>query len=472
MQQTLPKIKIDIDEAKAELCKRSFFFFLQEFWHIIIDDDFEYNWHIEYLCEELQTLNETVKNREPKLYDLIINIPPGTSKSTICTIMYPAWVWVNDPSQKFLTASYSSSLSTDHAVKSRDIIRSEKFVKYFGDLIKKDSDNKTHYQNNFNGARMVTSVGGTATGKHAHQIIIDDPINPQESDSIVLRENANRWIDRTLSTRKVDKKITPTILIMQRLHQEDPTGHLLAKSGKNIKHICLPGELSPAVTPAELKDKYTDGLLDANRLGSAVLEELKTDLGSYGYAGQIAQLPAPEGGMIWQKWFIEIEDKDFPDIKQLQSVGTDWDLAYTENEMNSASGYISAGKMGNNMYIFNIGYIYKEFPELIKSMALQQSPHYIENKGPGKSSKQTLHQMGISAIEVKLKGGDKVSRARNATPKAEAGFCYIKKSLAQKLYYDDKQGILNFPNAPGDDMQDALVQSIQRLLGKNDFFSI
>src|SRR5690606_32821527 len=241
------------------MCRRSFFFFLTEFWDVVIPDNFIYNWHIEYLCEELQKVQYRVKKRLPKEYDLIINIPPGTSKSTICTIMYPVWCWTTDPSQRFITASYSNSLSIDHAVKSRDILRSERYIKYFGELIKKDNDNKTHYENIHNGARIVTSVGGSAIGRHAHQIIVDDPINPQEAQSEVIRKSANDYMDRSLSTRKIDKEMTPTILVMQRLAQEDPTGNWLSKEGKAIKHICLPGVLDENINPPELKDNYKDG---------------------------------------------------------------------------------------------------------------------------------------------------------------------------------------------------------------------
>src|SRR5690606_9375662 len=138
-----------------------------------------WNWHIEYLCGRLQEYGMRVVRREPKLSDLIINIPPGTSKSTIATVMFPAWLWTADPTIRALTGSYSASLSTDHAVKSRDIIRSDKYAEYFPEIeIKRDQDNKTHYKNVKGGERYATSVGGTVTGFHAHIIIIDDPLNP------------------------------------------------------------------------------------------------------------------------------------------------------------------------------------------------------------------------------------------------------------------------------------------------------
>lgn len=459
-----------LEVLKAEKCKRDFFYFVQEFWDEVIPEPPLYNWHMEYLCRELQIVADRVINRKEKEYDLIINIPPGTSKSTLITIMLPVWCWVSDPTIRSLTASYSSSLSTDHSVKSRDIIRSDKFRQYFPEIeLKHDQDGKTHYKNTEGGERYATSVTGTVTGFHAHLIVVDDPLNPKEASSEVQRESANDFMDRTLSTRKVSKSVTPTILVMQRLHQKDCTGNWLEKSEKTIKHICLPGELSPDVSPPELKKRYKDGLLDPIRLTRNDLRALKTDLGSYGYAGQIMQTPSPLDGGIWQKWFKPIHKSEIPELSQH---GSDWDLAYTEKETNSASAYVTAGKHGSDMYITDLGFAWLEFPKLIPYMKLRKFPHYIEAKASGKSARQVLKNNGIPAVEVNVTGGDKVARATIATPYAEAGMIYIDETLVDKLYFDNKQGILMFPNGEHDDLQDALVQSINRLLSKKNIFII
>jgi predicted phage terminase large subunit-like protein len=465
-------------ELRAGLCRDDLFFFVQEFWEIIIAEEPVWNWHIPYLCSEIQTNVERlfqikdedgkiIKRRQSKLADIVCNIPPGTSKSTIFTVMTPVWAWINDPTLRIMTFSYSASLALDHAVKSRNIIQSAKFRKYFPEIeITNDQNNKGHYKNTATGERYATSVGGTTTGFHAHLLIGDDPINPKGAASEAERETANSFMDTTLSTRKVNKSVTLTMLVMQRLNEKDPTGNWLNKVGKKIFHICLPGRMSKDVKPVELKEKYVNDLLDPVRLSEADLTELQVDLGSYGFAGQIQQRPAPEDGGTWKKWFKPIDDDVFPCIEDLTSYGTDWDLAYTKEQKNSASAFVAAGKIENDMYIDNIGFAWKEFPDLIKYMKSQHEPHYIEGKASGKSAKQTLAKMGIPAIEVKVVGGDKVARATLATPFAEAGLIYIRRSIMDKLYNDDKQGILVFPNGEHDDLQDALVQAIQRLLGK------
>jgi predicted phage terminase large subunit-like protein len=203
-------------------------------------------------------------------------------------------------------------------------------------------------------------------------------------------------------------------------------------------------------------------LLDKNRINPDVLAEAKTDLGGDGFAGQYQQVPVQEGGLIWQKWFTGVEDALFPKESELTCLGTDWDLAYTEKDENSASAYVTAGRIGGKMYISDLGWVRYEFPELIRFMKTQRAPHYVEKKAAGLSAKQVLIKHGIPAIEVEV-SGDKLARARMATPHAEAGMCYIRKNLLDKLYNDSRQGILSFPRNADTDLADALAQAIQRI---------
>ena len=471
----------DLNVLEAEYCRRNFHYFLRAFWHVINTEKFTDNWHIKYLCDELQKVGYRVKDRQPKEYDLCINIPPASSKSTIVTIMFPVWLWIIDASLRTLSASYSGTLAVEHSVKSRDIIKSDKFKELFPEInIRPDFDGKSHYKNAENGERFATSVRGSVTGMHAHVILVDDPLNPKEATSDVERQNACDFMTATLSTRKVDKAVTPTILIMQRLHEADPTGLYLdqIKEGKKVKHICLPAELSNDVKPVELRKFYKDGLLDSKRMDSDVLKGLRLDMGSYNYAGQMMQTPAPADGGIWQRDMIKIFDElpktlvNGKDVEvSLQRIGTDWDLAYTEKQTNSASAYVTAGVYDKKMYIIDIGFEWLEFPKLMPYMRSKKAPHYIEAKASGKSAKQVLTNQGINAVEVKVDGGDKVARAQMATPYAEAGRVYIHRGLLNKLLNDDKQGILKFPNNKNDDLQDALVQSINRLLNQPHVFT-
>lgn len=475
---------INPDLAKGELCRRRFFKFVQEFWSVVIPEDPVWNWHIEYLCDEVQRdvmrvcrlpvqyfegIELPEKPREPKLHDVLVNIPPGTTKSTILSVMLPAWAWSVDPTLRFGTASYSGDLSMQLAVKSRDVIQSDKYKVYFPKVkIREDSNNKGHYINTAGGERYATSTGGTIVGIHFHIIIIDDPVNTKEASSEIALEQAVDFVNTTLSMRKVDKKITLTIMVMQRLHEKDPSGSWLSMEGNKIKHICLPAKLDEdgEVYPPELRSRYVDGFLDPIRLDTEALAEALMKLGSYGYAGQMGQNPSPKGGGVWKQWFVAVPDKDMPLPAQMEGYGTDWDTAYTQKEVNASSAAVVSGRIGNIMYIDRVAWFNQEFPALINTiMQGFPFPHYVEAKASGKSVKQVLVNAGHPAEEVQVHG-DKMQRALTATPIAERKQVYVRASILESIYNDKNQGILKFPKAPKQDLADTIAQAICRHLSK------
>jgi len=321
---------ISAEKVRAERCRRSLEEFTRTFWHVSSAEDLKWNWHMSFLCTELEKVLKRVFRRQPKEYDLIINIPPGTSKTTLCTIMLNAWAWATDPTLRFITGSYQYDLSVEQAIFTRDIVRDPLYRKWYPYvIIKRDQDLKGNFKTTKTGQRYVASVGSAVMGEHAHVIAIDDPINPKQAASDLELGTANAWMDYTLPTRKVDKAMTPMILIMQRLHEDDPTGHLLEKEKEGIRHICLPAEVSDDVLPPECKEEYVDGLLDPVRLSRPVLDEAEKDLGGQ-YEGQFNQRPVPEGGgMFPVDKLVEVLTPHYLDV--VQSVRF-WDKAISEQE--------------------------------------------------------------------------------------------------------------------------------------------
>lgn len=451
-----------LSAIRARKCLDKLSYFVRVFWDEIVPNDLIWNWHMDVLCDVIQESDERVFKRLPKMSDTIINVPPGTSKTKIVSVLSTAWEFARMPELRVFVGSYSDSAITSIADEIRLVMKSEKYQLYFPNVdIRKDRDSLHNFKTSVNGEFYAFTVGGTITSKHADILKVDDALNPKQAASAVQIKTANDFFDKTLPTRKVDKLVTPLYLIMQRLAVNDPTGHLLAKKEEQINHICLPGTVGSNVKPAHLVKRYIDGLLDPVRLSPKALADLKIDLGSAAYAGQIEQRPAPEGGTVWQKWFIEVPDENFPDVHQASQVQNDWDLAFTKEELNSASAFFKSGIVANKIFIFDFNWKWLEFPDQIKWMKEVEDPHYIENKGPGKSAKQSLRKQGVAAIEVKV-SRDKVARAKDATPSAESGLIYIKKSMADRLYNDPKQGILFFPNGEHNDVADALSQMITR----------
>lgn len=457
-----------LTQIERDACKGSFFEFVQSFWDVVIKEPPVYNWHIPFLCEELQTLAYYITNRLPKPYDLIINIPPGTTKSTIVTIMFPAWLWTQDASLRILSNSYSMDLSTEHAVKSRDIIISEKYSRLFPEVVKRrDKWGKSMYENTATGSRTAASTGGTITGKHAHVILNDDPLNPSQAASDIDRNTANEHT-KTLSSRKVNKRNTPIITIMQRLHEEDVTGYLLKKKSDGIRHICLPAELSDEVKPVELRSKYVNGLLDPNRLDHDVLTEAKIDLGSRGYAGQFLQSPFVDGGNIVKKeWFRFIELEDFLRLRRSEPMIFFADTAYTEkSEENDPTGLLATCKIGQDLYIFDATKQWLEFPELIKFVPnWVKQRHYserssirIEPKANGLSVIQTLRRTtSLNITNTPTPKDDKTTRLTSASPKVECGRVILVRGAWNEDFIDEVTG---FPAKSHDEYVDLLSYAV------------
>lgn len=358
----------DILSTIRELCDRSFRFFFTSFWPIICHDPLKDNWHIEYLCNELQAMAERVARREANPWDLIINVPPGTSKTTICCIMFPVWCWTRWPWMRFLTFSYNKEVSLEPAHGSKTVLESRLFKAVYPDItISEDRSGVTNFRISYvengirklGGGRLSSSVGGTGTGFHADILIVDDPLNPKQAaaDSADLK-NANDFVEQTLPTRKTIKEVSPTVLIMQRLHENDPSGFLLSKK-LSIKHICLPADISDEgyaklVSPPELKAMYTDGLLDPARLDRATIEDLEERLGQYGAAAQLGQNPSPpSGGMFKTDRFI-IVDQMPPEVSIVRTIRY-WDKAGTDPTKEKGGSKEPAYTVGTKMLLLASG---------------------------------------------------------------------------------------------------------------------
>ncbi|MDR2407909.1 MAG: hypothetical protein LBE13_07345, partial [Bacteroidales bacterium] len=150
-----------------EVSKQSFYRFIQEFWHSVVVDKPVWNWHIEYLCDEVQQILERIFRGLPKLYDLLINIPPGTTKSTIFSIFLPAYMWIRMPSSRVIACSYSGGLAEDFSRKNLQVLQSALFRNCFPE-IKLGLERSTHFTNTKGGERYCAGIGGVITGKHAH----------------------------------------------------------------------------------------------------------------------------------------------------------------------------------------------------------------------------------------------------------------------------------------------------------------
>ncbi len=417
--------------------------------------------HIKYICDELQEIGNHIINKTKPPHDwYIINIPPGASKSSMVSVLWPCWLLAHDPSIFVINSSYSFSLSQRDVRKSRSVIDSAAYKAMFGeiDMIK---DTESYFETKRSGGRYATSTNGTIVGYHGNVFIHDDPISVEMSYSEPERSRANRFITETAPQRVRDKDITPQLIIMQRLHQEDPTGYIIDR-GLNVKHIILPATLDEKTTNPEL---YTDGLLDPKRMPARVLEKKRKELGEMAYEGQYDQRPIKKGGNILKSaWFPKIKESQLPEIT--------WDMwidgAYTKSTKNDPSGIMIAGTHNNKLYVRYFIEAYMELPELlsqVKSAAQiynikTRSGVFVEPKASGKSLVQMLQNTGLNMIEI---AGDLVSqgkeaRAHTAAPTANAGGIILVEGNWNEVFLHQLEG---FPNAKHDEAIDLLGYAIE-----------
>jgi predicted phage terminase large subunit-like protein len=474
-----------------ELNNRSLYHFMQWFWPVISNQEFKGNWHIEKLCTELEQIATRVGNREQKVHDLIINVPPGTTKTILCSIMFPTWCWTKWFWMRFITASYSSALSLESAEYCRDIIRSQQFRSLYPEIdIKDDKDTKSNFKiikkewtsgrsNKVprqiqGGNRYSTSVGGSLTGFHADIIIWDDPINPTQSISDKERDIANRWIDQTLPTRKTDKGISAIIGVMQRLHQDDPTGHILAKKKENVKNICLPGEIlnfREKLNPPEWESFYKDNLLDTQRLTWKYLDDLQADLGQYGYAGQIGQDPTPIGGGMFHVDSFIITQTPPPQNMIVNTIRY-WDKAGSEGKGAYTVGVKIARLKDNKFIVLDVkrgqwGSNQRE--KIIRQTAeadgvsttiwIEQEP----GSGGKESAEGTIRNLLGFAVYADRPTGDKIFRADPYSVQVNNGAFQILQGDWNKLYLEEHR---YFPYGTYKDQVDSSSGAFNHLVGK------
>jgi len=469
---------------EKKLCEMSFYEFFKAAW-IVVEPSvpLSTNWHHKYICDLLQEECERVIAQKPKTKDVIINVPFRSTKSLIVTVMFPVWAWIKSPKLRFITSSYSATLSIELATKSRDIIFSDWFKRRWGDVfhIKKDQNLKERYENNFVGMRRATSVGGTVTGQGGDFLIVDDPLSPQMASSATERENANEWYRTTFYSRLNQPDIGVRIIIMQRVHEEDLTGFLLGRETRlKYKHICIPAKSGDNnIKPAYLEEFYDKdtGLFWEDRFSQSTLDDYRSALGSYGYAGQLQQTPTPlDSGMIHKDWFkvdrYRVEDA---------IVNFVIDPAYTADQKNDPSALLAYTYKDNKWQIVDCVNVYKEFPDLVKFIQqwvqkngyTNRSRIYVEPKASGKSIVQTLvRETGLNVKEDKPPTKDKVARVSDVSASLESGRVSILNGDWNDEFLDQ---LAKFPAAKHDDMVDCLVMAVNKEIwsggGKVLYFS-
>lgn len=503
LQQATDLIAFDT-KARRDLYERSLYEFVKAAWATVEPkSEFKDNWHVEELCKELQRIfNRDDDYAVSTNRRTIFNVPPGMMKSLIVMVFFPAWAWAKDPRLRFLCASYGSTLSNRDNVRCRQLIESEWYQQLWQLRLSDDQNTKTRYNTVQNGWRISTSVGGPATGEHPDYILIDDPHSAMQAKSDVERQAALDWFDGTASTRT--GRYPAFILIMQRLHVSDLTGHLLRKGGwrhvrwpmryemctcrtapncdADPEHRCPLHVADPKWTKDRLDRRTTPGeLLHPSFKDEAAVRQSELDLGPLDAAGQLQQRPTAAGGGLFKRAWFKIVDA-LPNAT-LKRECRGWDTAGTEGKGDYTAGVKFTEPFGwkvgleNKKELISLGFYITDVARdqlspagvqaLITSCAKADGKKCAireerEGGGSGKAVTQAraTSLVGYDYAEI-LPGSDKVTRSKSLRTQVEAGNVYLLRGPWNEAFIAE---LCAFPTADHDDQVDGASCSFQGLI--------
>jgi hypothetical protein len=277
--------------------------FVREAWHILEPTQrYVHNWHIDAICNHLEAVTDGRINR------LLINVPPGSSKSLIVSVLWPAWEWGPKGlrSLRYLTTSFNDGPVKRDTRKTRDLMLSDWYRALWPEVVLTRTG-ETSFANSATGTREGVAFG-SLTSQRGDRLIIDDPHSTETAESEAERTATTRKFREGATNRLNDQDKSAIVVVMQRLHEEDISG-VIEKFSMGYVHLMLPMEYEPErareTAIGFVDPRAEDGeLLDPERFPRHVVEGLKRDMGSYAWAGQYQQRPtAREGGLFKRSWF-------------------------------------------------------------------------------------------------------------------------------------------------------------------------
>src|ERR1700733_2838951 len=435
-----------------------------------------WSWHLDYLCEML-TL---VKGRQ--FLRLIINAPPRTLKSPLITIVFPVWLWINEPQHRFMAASYSLALSAEHSLLRRNLLQSAWFRKLWGDRFQmsEDCNQIGNFMNDHGGQMIATSVGGTVMGRGCDTAILDDPLNADQALSNAERSKANNWIYSTLRTRLNDPASGAIILVMQRLHELDPTGFLLEQEPDIWTLVRVPlvaeedGRWFFLISPRVVHRRCGE-ILQPERFKPNIVDQLRVN--RLVFASQYQQRPAPADGNLIKRSEVQYyggvdpvtgqTDEKLPEKFDLKVISVD--CAFKNLPSSDFVAIMVIGVKGRKRFVLNVVNQHLDAAgteeEIRRQRQLYQAgTALIEDKANGPAIIQRLKVNVPGVIEINPQGG-KIGRMQAAAGEWQAGDWFLNRRAPWTEPLIEQ--LTTFPNSRYDDICDAMSQAASWLLQRS-----
>lgn len=443
--------------------------FVHEAWPLVDPHALVWGWHMDAMCEHLEALHRR------EIRDLVINVPPGMSKSITASVLFPAWVWGpgGDPAHRWIMASYAERLLLRDARKMRTLVDGPWYRARWPDVrIPKDRTASTAagvYFTTRGGMRYSATVRGSVTGDHADTVGVDDPIDPQgaSASSGVELDAVLEWWTGTMPSRYRDHARSARFLIMQRVHERDLTKEFV-RAGATV--LCLPMRFERAHPFRYPRDPRTrEGeLLCSARVPEAEAVRLEEILGPNRAAAQLQQRPAPAGGGVFKgAWFKR--------WTELPPGGT-WTISVDCTfKVTSDGSYVVIQvwyQQGPNFYLVDQRRERLSFTDTVAALLAMVAAYpgvmkvLVEDKANGSAVVDVLRSKVMGLVLVEPEGG-KEARANAVQGLPAGGNVYVPHETDAK-YPDGRRGARwvadfiaeceGFPRALHDDQVDAMTQ--------------
>jgi predicted phage terminase large subunit-like protein len=457
------------DEEEDNLrddCAGSLARFAREAWPVLEPaTDLKWGWALDAICQHLEAVTAGDLKR------LLMNVPPGSMKSLLTGVIWPAWEWGPKglAHHRFLGTAHKQDLAVRDNLKCRRLIRSHWYQHLWPIVLTSDQDAKTKFENDKTGFREAMAFT-SMTGSRGDRVILDDPHSVDDANSAVKLAGDITTFREALPSR-VNNDQSAIVIVMQRLHEQDVSAVAMELG---YEHLMIPmrfeEERRCSTSIGWTDPRTTDGeLMFPDRFPERQVEELEKTLGSYATAGQLQQRPAPRSGGMFQRTDFEIVEAIPAGVRRVVRA---WDFAATEVKPGKRPDWTVGLRMslvGDIFYVEDVvrGQWKPSVVEqtLLNTASQDGAPVTIrmpEDPGAaGKSDAQTkIKLLKGYAVKAERPTGEKALRARPASAQAEAGNVKLVRGLWNKDFLDE---VCVFPAGSNDDQVDAFADALNEL---------
>lgn len=470
--------------ARSELARRSLADFIRESWHVTnAGVRYDHGRHIEVIAAHVQRqLEDWGRARADPTFlqpgkDLLINIPPRCLKSTIVSVCATAWAWIHWPEIKIGCLSVNPRVSFRDALATRALLASDWYQHAFQPdwTIREDQNAIGNFANSLGGSRIARGFESNVVGEGFDWILVDDPHDPRDSAAAVQKV-LDGW-DVAVGSRVNDARVSIRTGIMQCVTEGDFSAHVI---GQGWAHLCLPMEFEGQPSPHPYPDIAAEWRtvpgesLHPTRFPVRVLDKIKIERGSYAYAAQYQQRPAPlAGGIIQRSWFKRFSIGDLPDFPDWTTISVDATFGSVEETADNVGLLVVAG-VGPKRYVLEDASRRMSFLETIAAIKalLVRYPHVkrilIEKAAAGgpitEVLRRDINEGALRTIVIEeinpRDHGKKTDRVVASLSQLESGMVHLLDGAGWIEAFVGEHGL--FPNGQHDDRVDALSQLLIR----------